>query len=528
MTIDLLLLLLIASLMAIELLLAGKLIYRRNNDFRKALLARELSERNKLIKSLQQEQERFHAIARSSGDWIWEVDTEGKYVYSNQVVKEILGYTSEEILGTNCIDLMRETEREEGKRLFVDHARVEQQFSMTKECLRKDGQFSILESNISTKYGPEGNFLGFLGVDRDITRRKKAEEEVSKSKNYLVTVLNAVLSGVVIIDANTHEIMDANITALRMMGVSREEAMGKVCHKFMCPAEKGKCPITDLGLTVDRSEKLLLTSKGSPTPILKSVERIESNGRFLLVENFVDITERKQMEERLLKSERLAAIGELATMVAHDLRNPLQGIATAVYSAKKITQSAGNEKMNIVLKLIDDSVRCSDKIIRDLLDFSVADLKLEISETNPNTLVNKALSGIPLPRGIELIDRTQKEPRIYVDCDKMIRVITNLVINAFDAMTLGGTLTILSREENGNLSLSITDTGKGIPKEKMNKLWTPFVTTKARGMGLGLPICKRIIEAHRGQILVQTESGKGTTFTILVPITLFLQSQVRV
>ena len=478
---------------------------------------RDLTERKKLLKSIEEEQKRFQSIAESSGEWIWEVDSEGKYGYSNSNVEKILGYTAEEIIGKKCCNLICQEEREEKKKIFEDCANNSEQISITKTCQHKNGKEVIIESHISPRTTTEGKFDGFRGVDRDITERKKTEQEIENNKKYLENILNSMLSGIVIIDERTHQIIDANPLALEMMNCTLEEAQGKVCHQFFCPAEIGKCPITDLGLTVDKSEKILLRKNGNRTAILKSVGKIKSNGRSLLIENFIDISKRKEMEERLLKSERLAAIGELATMVAHDLRNPLQGIAASIHFIKKATEQNRTEKMDIVLQRIQDSIRYSEKIIRDLLDYS-ANLNIEYDESNPHLLVQQSLRGIVIPAGIEVVDLTQENPKLHVDIEGIKRVIVNLVTNAIEAMPEGGTVTISSKENQEKVELSFADTGSGIPMEKIDKLWTPFVTTKAKGMGLGLPICKRIVEGHKGEIHVETENGKGTTFTIIIPI----------
>jgi signal transduction histidine kinase len=412
--------------------------------------------------------------------------------------------------------LICQNEREEKKKIFEAHANKTEHISINKTCQHKNGTEAIIESHIVPRINSEGKLVGFRGVDRDITERKKVEQEIENSRKYLEIIFSSMLSGIVIIDQKTHQIVDANPAALQMMNTSREVAIGKVCHSFFCPAEIGKCPITDLGLTVDKSEKILLSNNRKQTNILKSVGRIEHNGRSLLIENFVDISERKQMEERLLKSERLAAIGELATMVAHDLRNPLQGIAASIHFVKKATEQNRTEKMSIVLQRIQDSIRYSEKIIRDLLDYS-ANLKIEYDESNPHLLVQQSLCGIVIPARIEVVDLTQENPKLHVDIEGIKRVIVNLVTNAIEAMPEGGTLTIACKENQDKVQLSFADTGTGIPLEKINKLWTPFVTTKAKGMGLGLPICKRIVEGHKGEINVETENGKGTTFTITIP-----------
>lgn len=148
---------------------------------------------------------------------------------------------------------------------------------------------------------------------------------------YLSTILNAVQAGILMIDAENHRIVYANPAAFQIVGYPKEQVIGAVCHSFICPAEVGRCPITDIGQSIDNSERVVINAHGERVPVLKTVVPTVTEGRKYLIESFLDIRERKQSEQRLL-SERLAAIAELAGMVGHDLRNPLQGIAGAAYS----------------------------------------------------------------------------------------------------------------------------------------------------------------------------------------------------
>jgi len=222
-------------------------------------------------------------------------------------------------------------------------------------------------------------------------------------------------------------------------------------------------------------------------------------------------------QNRLLKAERLAAIGELAGMVGHDLRNPLTGIAGATYYLKLKYCSLMDRKGNEMLEVIEKDIEYSNKIINDLLEYS-RDIKLRLTETNPKSMLKEALSFVKTPNGIKIFDETQRRPKIKVDTERMRRVLVNITKNAFDAMPNGGKLTIKSKEIRDGIALSFSDTGTGMSKEIMNKLWTPLFTTKARGMGFGLPICKRIVEAHGGKISVESTSGKGSTFTVMLPL----------
>jgi PAS domain S-box-containing protein len=225
--------------------------------------------------------------------------------------------------------------------------------------------------------------------------------------------------------------------------------------------------------------------------------------------------ELKEAQSRLLKSERLAAIGELAAMVGHDLRNPLTSIAGATYYLKSKTDSKSNGKQKDMLVTIEKSIDYSNKIINDLLEYS-KEIKLDLSETDPKSLLEDALSHVGVPARITIVNETESEPRLKVDKGKMRRVFINIIKNAFDAMPKGGVLTIRSEEEESHVCFSFTDTGTGMSEETLQKLWTPLFTTKAKGMGFGLPICKRIVEAHGGKVSVESEVGKGTTIAVTI------------
>jgi signal transduction histidine kinase len=193
---------------------------------------------------------------------------------------------------------------------------------------------------------------------------------------------------------------------------------------------------------------------------------------------------------------------------------------------KKTAKNTGDNKLASLVPSIEEALNHAEKMVRELLDYST-DVRLELNDSNPTSVVNQALSRISFPENIKLVQNTNPEPRIRIDTDKFARVIVNIVTNAFEAMSKGGILKIESKELEGCLQLSIADNGTGIPDEKIDKLWSPFVTTRAQGIGLGLPICKRIVEAHGGRILVETEKGKGTTFTIVLPLTKIAEKNVE-
>lgn len=231
---------------------------------------------------------------------------------------------------------------------------------------------------------------------------------------------------------------------------------------------------------------------------------------------WIDVTERKQMEERLLKAERLAGIGETAAMVGHDLRNPLQGIVAAAYALRKQLGPSVGESAREMINVIEKSVEYADGIVRDLLDYS-GEMQLELHEATPRAIAKDVLARIPVPEGITISDLTTDETWLKVDSARLRRVFINLVENAIEAMPNGGEIAITSKEANGTLELKFTDTGPGISEKALETLWKPLITTKPKGLGLGLAICKRIVEAHGGSISVESTLGQGTTFTLMLP-----------
>jgi PAS domain S-box-containing protein len=224
----------------------------------------------------------------------------------------------------------------------------------------------------------------------------------------------------------------------------------------------------------------------------------------------------KKMQAELVKSERLAAIGELASMVGHDLRNPLTGIKNSAYFLKKKGPEISQAQAKEMLEVIDRCVDYSNKIVNDLLDYS-REIRLELQECSLRQLMLESLAMVQVPEKVEIVNALSRKQTLKADPDKIKRVFVNLIRNAIDAMPKGGKLTI-NGKVNGNFEVSFKDTGTGINGEVLPKLFSPLFTTKAKGMGFGLAICKRIVEAHGGKITVKTAKDLGTTFTVILPI----------
>ncbi len=215
--------------------------------------------------------------------------------------------------------------------------------------------------------------------------------------------------------------------------------------------------------------------------------------------------------------ERFNTIGEFAGMIGHDLRNPLTGIAGATYYLKKKYSTKLDEKGKEMLAVIEQDVEFSNKIINDLLEYS-RNITLELSSTTPRAILGETLARLEIPKNITLIDNTETSPLMKVDRTRIQRVFMNIMKNAFDAMPEGGKLTITNRMENNKVSFDFQDTGTGISEAAKERIFEPLYTTKAKGMGFGLAICKRMVEAHGGTISVVSVVGNGSTFTVSLPV----------
>ncbi|MBW8011074.1 MAG: hypothetical protein FVQ83_07520 [Chloroflexi bacterium] len=256
-------------------------------------------------------------------------------------------------------------------------------------------------------------------------------------------------------------------------------------------------------------------------PIIKrledSLETLQTySGR--LEEMVEDRTkELEEAHETMIRTEKLAFLGELAGGVGHELRNPLGVITNAVYYLES-TQPVSAEKLEEYLGIIASEALGASRIVGELLDYARVQQSqrefIAISE-----LVSDVLEKSPPPENINVAANLSQElPPSFIDAQQIKQVFTNLVTNAYQAMPQGGELIISTHVENGQIQLSIADTGMGISEDNMKKLFEPLFTTKARGIGLGLALSNRLVEANGGNILVESEEGKGATFIVSLPV----------
>ncbi len=228
--------------------------------------------------------------------------------------------------------------------------------------------------------------------------------------------------------------------------------------------------------------------------------------------------ELKEAQEKLIRVERLSALGQLASSVAHELRNPLGVMKNVVYYFNMLELGRDNLEIRENLDILSQEIVNSDKIITDLLEFArvkAPNLRME----DINLIVKETLSRIKVPSNVEMITELDGAlPQIMVDALQLQQVIYNMAMNAIQSMNDGGKLKITSAARDGFIELSFNDTGCGIKSEDLTKIFDPLFSTKIKGTGLGLSVCLSLVEGHSGMIAVESEYGRGTTFTVKLPI----------
>jgi len=398
----------------------------------------------------------------------------------------------------------------------------------------KDNYYQVYVYSMKSGY--------FVSMFLNITARKKAEEELRSTEKRYRRLYETTQDGIMARDLKG-KMIDCNPAYAKMLGYSKKELrnlsiQGLLPEKWHEQREKVVNKIVQTGHSIV-FEREYRRKDGSVFPAsVRSWRLTDGKGKVIGVWSIVrDITEQKEHQKNLEKntnilqriidertkqlknSERLAAIGQTAGMVGHDLRNPLQTITGELYLAKAEVNSleAGTAKANLQdsLRIIEEQANYMDKIVSDLQAF-VQPIKIDKVPFSLKELVTAVIESITIPPNIKVKTRIPRGfPQIKADFQLLKRVLINLVTNSVQAMPEGGKITLTAKvDSEGHVLISVKDTGIGIPEEIKPQIFTPLFTTKPRGQGFGLAVCKRVIEAHGGTISFESKKSKGTKFTI--------------
>lgn len=521
--------------------------------FRVIGAVRDITERKLAEAKLRQSEETYRNLFHNAQVGLFRTRIEdGKILESNDQLARMFGYAGREEFIAEFATVQN----------YVDPGTRERML----ELIRRDGfvqdfearfyrkDRSIFWARYSARIYPEQGWIE--GVAEDITRHKQVEEALRESEEQYRQLFEAESDAVFLIDNQTGRILQANSAACALYGYSLDELLSMTNSDLSAEPEQTqevtqKTPITP--------EKIVLIPLRWHRKKDGTVFPVEITGRFFTYQDrpvhiaaIRDITERKQAEEavqrlnaelearveertrqlkeaqeQLVRQEKLAILGQLAGGVGHELRNPLAVISNAVYFLK-LTQPEADPKVREYLDILERETRNAEKIISDLLDFArVRSVEREVLPASE--LARRVFERYPPPENIRLVlDLPPDLPPLWVDARQMEQVVGNLVLNAYQAMPERGELSVVGRESPVTdhssitdccLLITVRDNGQGILPENLPKLFEPLFTTKPHGIGLGLAVTQKLVEANGGRIEVESTPGQGTAFTLVLPAT---------
>jgi two-component system sensor kinase FixL len=464
------------------------------------------------------------ALVESSDDAIIAKDPGGTILSWNQAAERMYGYSAGEIIGRNISVLVPGDYREELEGIMRRVAAGERVQHFETVRVTKAGDRREVSLTISPLRNEAGEIMGASTIARDITQRNSDFTQLRNSEARLRSVVESAVDGIIVIDAAG--IVEAfNQGAERQFGYGASEVIGRNVSMLMPPPYQeehdgylarylrtGQARIIGIGREVTARRK-----DGSTFPIQLSVGEMFLAGERKFTGIVHDLSARVRAEEQIREQAALVRLGEMAAVIAHEVKNPLAAVRGAIQVIGK-RLPAGSREASVV----------TDIIARiDTLNALVKDLLLFARPPQPKPMavdVVTLLSGTVTLLAEDAAHRNVRvtisgtAPKIMADAELLKIVFVNLLINGAQAMQGQGVISVVIAAEDGACRIVIADSGPGIPAEIREKLFTPFVTTKSRGTGLGLSTVKRLVEAHQGRIRVDSPPGGGTTVTIDLPL----------
>ncbi|MCX5886340.1 MAG: PAS domain S-box protein [Proteobacteria bacterium] len=511
-----------------------------------------ITERKQTEEALRENEEHFRLLAESASDAIITVDSTGRIIFWNKGAEDVFGYTADEALGMLFTIVVPERLRERHQKHIENFISRGRSAILEKAIegigVRKDGRELFFETSNSLWKTKEGVFL--TAIIHDITDRKQAENELKGTKKFLENIFETTQDGIMISDSLGY-IVRINRALEEMLGFTQEELIGKHTAELAPQTEKqkqiGEKLLTDLfekGF-IKNFETAWLRKDGSLCPVELNITMLKDKEGNITeaVSAIRDITERKKMEYQIIRAEKLRSLGELSGGVAHDFNNILAAILGRTQLLKRIIETTSQEKqirgdsahdLKNGLEIIERAALDGAETVRRIQEFSRkrdeshGDIYSYSTEVDVNKVINDALEftqsrwkDTAESKGIKIgIERNLSSvPLILGSASELREVLTNILNNALDAMPEGGEIRISSLRENNTVKIKIGDTGIGIPSEIKESIYDPFFTTKGpQSTGLGMSVSYGIINRHQGTISVDTAEGKGTTFTITLPV----------
>lgn len=492
---------------------------------------------------VQKSEEQIRLLLNSTAEAIYGLDVHGRCTFCNASFLSMMGYEKEtDVLGMEMHQLTHHS-RPDGSPYPVEECLAHQGFKEGKKCQVSDEVFWRSDgTSIPVEYWSypihlDEQVIGVVITFIDITERKEAEEKLAAEKEQLAVTLRSIGDAVITTDIDGNVLL-VNKVAEDLIGWSQSQARGRLLPEvFHVIDEQSRelleNPVNEVlqtGKVVELGRNAILVSRdGVEREIADSGAPIRDNKSRIVgvVLVFRDVTEQKRMQDEAHRARKLESIGVLAGGIAHDFNNILMAIMGNISLVKEMTD---NEQQKALLAAAEKASTRATGLTQQLLTFAKGGQP--VTETASIAGVIKESAGFVLHGSNVACDFTIPDDLHLVSIDKgqISQVIQNIVLNGKAAMPDGGRIIIscenysctkddfLPLDPGFYVRILITDSGPGIAAEHIEKIFDPYFTTKLTGQGLGLAVTRSIINKHNGHISVQSENGKGTTFTLYLPV----------
>lgn len=475
-------------------------------------------------------------IDGAEGHAIYLIDPGGHVTIWNAGAERLKGWTEAEAIGQH-ISLFYPPDAVALDKPASDLARAAREGRFEEEDwrLRKDGSEFLAAVSITALHDDRGRLRGFAKVVSDITERRGAEDALRMRESHLSSILSTIPDAMVVID-EAGVILSFSAAAEKLFGYREAEVSGRNVNVLMPSPDSERHDGYILRYLQTGEKRIIGTGRvvfgqrkdGTTFPMELAVGETSGGTQRLFTGFIRDLTERRKTEERLetLQSElihvsRVSAMGTMASTLAHELNQPITAIANYAEAIRDLLAEPAPDDLPMIREALDDTAKealRAGHIVRRLRDFVARGEVEKTIEKLPALINEAAVLGLlgAREKGVETVfDLDPYASPVLVDKVQIQQVLINLIRNAVEAMSHSAErrLTITSRLDNpGFVRVIVADTGPGVSQDMADQLFTAFVSTKADGMGLGLSICRTIVEANGGRIWMEPQAGGGTEF----------------
>jgi two-component system sensor kinase FixL len=445
----------------------------------------------------------------------------------NRVFLSNQGLSREAVVGKKCHQVLYQWEEPcnvAGQICPLERARTTgKRVEVTHQVERKDGSIGEIIRLIYPLGLEDTETAQFVEISRDVTHYRNLIQKLQASERKFRAILDTASDAILSVDKD-EKILVYNTAAQAMFGHSAREAIGKSLN-ILFKRERGGdyrelMNLIRKGVSRRQGKRLALTGirkDGEKFPVEMGISCFETRGVPTYTVIIRDVTVEKQMEKKLLQSERLAAVGQAVAHVAHEIKNPLMIIGGF---SQQLTKALPEEKARQKIEMILDEVERLEKLVRNLGDLT-KEYKLVKRLADINGVIRdvlKLMGESPFSEKYAFTQTLAEDlAEIPCDPDRLRQVFMNIISNAMQAMEDGGTVSISTERLSDSVQVRITDQGIGMSERQLLRIFEPFYTTREKGAGLGLAISYKIVQAHGGDISAVSSPGRGTSFVITLP-----------